>query len=345
MSRLAANFIPGGPCVILAPSRFQQVGPDLNDFHHEFIAGFGGLEPRHRGCVATIGSFDGVHRGHQAILARLREEGQKLQLPTLVMVFEPQPHEYFSRESAPARLMRLREKVNALFALGVDRVLCLRFNQHLRSLSAQAFIDEILVRRLAVAHLEIGDDFRFGCDRAGDFSLLQQAGQKYGFAVRDTRTFLLDGERVSSTRVRQLLEADRLAEAATLLGRPFSVTGKVVHGKRLGRTLDVPTANIALGRYRSPVRGVYVADAYIGKNGQRWQAVANVGVRPTVDGNAKPLLEVHLLNFSGEIYGEWLCVEFRQKLRNEKKFSSLDELKQQIHQDIKAAHSYFASAK
>jgi riboflavin kinase/FMN adenylyltransferase len=317
----------------------------LNDSHHEFIAGIAGLESRHRGCVATIGSFDGVHRGHQAILTRLREEGQKLGLPTLVMVFEPQPHEYFFRESAPARLMRLREKVNALFALGIHRVLCLRFNEHLRSLSAQAFVEEILVQRLAVAHLEIGDDFRFGCDRAGDFALLQQAGQKHGFAVRDTRTFLLNGERVSSTRVRQLLEAGELTKAAALLGRPFSVTGRVVYGKRLGRTLNVPTANIGLGRYRSPVRGVYVADVFIPHLGERKQAVANVGVRPTVDGNAKPLLEVHLLDFSGELYGQWLCVEFRHKLRSEKKFSSLEELKHQIQQDITAARQYFASAK
>lgn len=317
----------------------------MNEFHHEFIAGIAGLESRHRGCVATIGSFDGVHRGHQAILARLREEGRKLGLPTLVMVFEPQPHEYFSRERAPARLMRLREKVNALFELGIDRVLCLRFNEHLRSLSAHAFIEEILVRRLAVAHLEIGDDFRFGCDRAGDFKLLQQAGQKYGFAVCDTRTFLLDGERVSSTRVRQLLEADQLEEAANLLGSPFSVTGRVVYGKRLGRTLGVPTANIGLGRYRSPVRGVYVADVMEPGHSERRQAVANVGVRPTVDGSAKPLLEVHLLDFSGELYGQWLTVEFRHKLRNEKKFNSLEELKEQIQQDIEAARLYFAKAK
>jgi riboflavin kinase/FMN adenylyltransferase len=319
----------------------------LNDFHHEFIAGLGGLGARHRGCVATIGSFDGVHLGHQRILATLREEGQKLGLPTLVMVFEPQPHEYFSREQAPSRLMRLREKVAAIFALGIDRVLCLRFNEQLRSLSAQAFIDEILVQRLAVAHLEIGDDFRFGCDRTGDFALLQQAGRQHGFVVRDTQTFLLNGERVSSTRVRQRLEADDLVGAAQLLGRPFSVTGRVVHGKRLGRTLNVPTANIGLGRYRSPVRGVYVADV-MGR-GQRWQGVVNVGVRPTVDGASKPLLEVHLLDYScepdgvGELYGEWLTVEFRHKLRTEQKFASLDELKQQIWRDIAAARAYFAA--
>lgn len=317
----------------------------MNNFQHEFIAGLAGLEPRHRGCVATIGSFDGVHRGHQEILARLRAQGQKLGLPTLVTVFEPQPHEYFSRERAPARLMRLREKVDALFAHGVDRVLCLRFNEPLRGLSAQTFIEEILVQRLAVAHLEIGDDFRFGCDRAGDLALLQRAGQIHGFAVRDARTFLLNGERVSSTRVRHLLEQDELAEAATLLGRPFGVKGKVVYGKRLGRTLNVPTANIGLGRYRSPVHGVYVVDAYLSADGARWQAVANVGVRPTVDGSAKPLLEVHLLDFSGDLYGQCLGVEFRHKLRDEKKFHSLEELKQQIQQDITAARQYFAKAK
>ncbi len=317
----------------------------MNNSQHEFIAGVAGLEPRYRGCVATIGSFDGVHLGHQKILTRLREEGKKRGLPTLVMVFEPQPHEYFAREHAPARLMRLREKVEALFAHGIDRVLCLRFNKHLRSLSAQAFIEEILVRRLAVAHLEIGDDFRFGCDRAGDFALLQQAGRIHGFAVRDARTFLLDGERVSSTRVRHLLEADKLAEAATLLGRPFSVAGRVVYGRRLGRTLNVPTANIGLGRYRSPVQGVYVVDAYLRDRDEHWPAVANVGVRPTVDGGTKPLLEVHLLDFSGELYGQCLSVEFRHKLRNEKKFNSLDELKQQIQQDITSAREYFAKAK
>ncbi len=315
----------------------------MNNSQHEFIAGIRGVKPSHRGCVATIGSFDGVHRGHQAILARLRDEGQNLGLPTLVMLFEPQPHEYFSREKAPPRLMRLREKVAAIFDLGIERVLCLRFNTHLRSLSAQAFIDDILVRRLGVAHLEIGDDFRFGCDRAGDFALLQHAGRQNGFTVRDTNTFVLDGERVSSTRVRQLLEADDLDGAVQLLGRRFSVTGRVIHGKRLGRTLNVPTANIGLGRYRSPVRGVYVADVEV--CGQRWPAVANVGVRPTVTGSSKPLLEVHLLDYSGELYGEWLKVEFRHKLRDEKKFASLDELKQQIQRDIDAARDYFALPK
>lgn len=311
---------------------------------HEFIAGLSRLLPRHRGCVATIGSFDGVHLGHQAILARLLEEGRARNLPTLVMVFEPQPHEYFARDKAPPRIMRLREKVNALFALRVERVLCLRFDARLRNLAARDFIQQILVDRLAIAHLEIGDDFRFGCDRAGDFRLLQAAGAQHGFQVRDTRTFLVQGERVSSTRVRQLLETAQLSAAARLLGRPFSISGRVVAGRRLGRTLGVPTANIGLGRYRSPVSGVYAVTVWLSDSDPRHKGVANVGVRPTVAGNAKPVLEVHLLDFSGDLYGRRLQVEFCHKLRDEQKFGSLDELKQQIQRDLDAARRFFASA-
>lgn len=328
--------------VILAPLRALQVAPSLNK-HHEFIAGLHGLLPRHRGCVATIGSFDGVHLGHQAILSRLVEVGRALALPTLVMVFEPQPHEYFSREKAPPRLTRLREKVKALFDLGVDRVLCLRFDAHLRNLSAQDFIRQILVDRLAVAHLEIGDDFRFGCDRTGDFQMLRQAGTQYGFQVQDTRTFLLEGERVSSTRVRQLLETAQFSAAAHLLGRPFVIGGRVIVGKRLGRTLGVPTANVGLGRYRSPVSGVFAARVQLPNDNRHYYGAANVGVRPTVAGAAKPLLEVHLLDFSGDLYGQCLQVEFCQKLRDERKFGSLDELKQQIQRDITATRHFFAS--
>ena len=295
--------------------------------------------------MATIGSFDGVHLGHQAILARLVAVGKALALPTLVMVFEPQPHEYFSREKAPPRLMRLREKVKALFDIGIDRVLCLRFDAHLRNLSASDFIRQILVDRLAVAHLEIGDDFRFGCDRVGNFHMLQQAGPQFGFQVRDTQTFLLDGERVSSTRVRQLLEAAQFSAATRLLGRPYGIGGRVIVGKRLGRTLGVPTANIGLGRYRSPVSGVYAARVKLPNENQDYYGAANVGVRPTVAGGAKPLLEVHLLDFSGDLYGRCLHVEFCQKLRDEMKFGSLDELKHQIQRDITATQQFFKSTR
>jgi riboflavin kinase/FMN adenylyltransferase len=293
--------------------------------------------------VATIGSFDGVHLGHQAILARLLEVGRAAGLPTLVMVFEPQPHEYFSREKAPPRLMRLREKVKALFELGVDRVLCLRFDAHLRNLSALDFIERILVDHLAVAHLEIGDDFRFGCDRTGDFRMLQQLGPQFGFQVRDTKTFLLQGERVSSTRVRQLLETAQFSAAAHLLGRPYCIGGRVIVGKRLGRTLGVPTANIGLGPYRSPISGVFAARVKLHNDNKEYWGAANLGVRPTVTGGAKPLLEVHLLDYSGDLYGRCLQVEFCHKLREERKFGSLDELKYQIQRDITATRQFFLS--
>lgn len=307
----------------------------------EFISGLQGIESRHHGCVATIGSFDGVHLGHQAILSRLCERSKATGLPSLVMVFEPQPYEFFSKEKAPARLTRLREKVTALFACGIDRVLCLKFDEHLRNLSAQAFVQRVLVNQLGVHHLEIGDDFRFGCDRAGDFAMLQQAGKQLNFTVCDTRTLLIDGDRVSSTRVRQLLETDQFEYAARLLGQPFNVTGRVIYGQQLGRTIGVPTANIGLGRYRSPVQGVYAVYTQLNGESAVMHGVANVGVKPTLAGASKPLLEVHLFNFSRDIYGQCLKVTFCQKLRSEQKFDSLAALKMQIQQDIHAAKLFF----
>jgi riboflavin kinase / FMN adenylyltransferase len=310
----------------------------------EFIARLRDVQPQHHSCVATIGSFDGVHLGHQAILARLCEVGRRMNLPTLVVVFEPQPFEFFAKALAPARLTRLREKVNALFACGVDRVLCLKFDESLRSLSADAFILEILVAKLGVRHLEIGDDFRFGCDRAGDFNLLQRAGKYWGFTVCDTPTLMVDDERVSSTRVRKMLEQGRLTDAKELLGRDFSVTGRVIYGRQLGRTIGVPTANIGLGHYRSPVQGVYAVTATWVGNCTEHFGVANVGVKPTIAGGEKPVLEVHLLDFSGDIYGQCLQVAFHHKLRSEQKFASLELLKQQIQRDIFASKKYFEEA-
>lgn len=310
--------------------------------HQQFILGLQGLRGKQRDCVATIGSFDGVHLGHQAILSRLCAVGRHLGLPTLVIVFEPQPYEYFSKERAPARLTRLREKVAALLACGVDSVLCLKFDEQLRKLSAQAFIEDVLVGLLGVKHMEIGDDFRFGCDRAGDFSMLKAAGEKLGFSVADTQTYIVDHERVSSTRIRKLLEQDRLADAARLLGAPFTVTGRVIYGRQLGRTINAPTANIGLGRFRSPVHGVYAVTAELQAEGGVFSGVANVGVKPTVDGVGKPLLEVHLFNFERNIYGACLKVTFCRKLRSEQKFASLDQLKQQIQRDINAGKRFFA---
>lgn len=307
------------------------------------IRGLHNLRPSHRGCVATIGSFDGVHRGHRAIIGQLLVQSRELGLPSLVMVFEPQPYEFFAGDKAPARLMRLRDKIRALSACGVERVFCLQFNQRLRQLSAQAFIDQVLVAGLGVKSLVVGDDFRFGCDRAGDFALLQQAGEQHGFRVFDTCTVQDGGERISSTRIRRALEAERFDEAERLLGHPYTIRGRVVYGQQLGRTIGVPTANVRLHRYRSPLNGVFAVRLRRVGDGHWLPGVANVGVRPTVGGEPRPILEVHLLDFDGHLYGTEVEVFFCRKLREEQKFPSLDALKEQIYRDIDNARHFFGS--
>ena len=306
-----------------------------------FIRGLHNLREEHRGCVATIGSFDGVHRGHRAILRQLQAQAQRLDLPSVVMVFEPQPYEFFAGEKAPARLMRLRDKIRTLSSCGVDKVFCLQFNQRLRSMSAQAFIDQVLVKGLAIKSLVVGDDFRFGCDRSGDFALLEAAGKSSGFAVYDTCTVEDGGERISSTRIRQALEMEHFDEAERLLGHPYVIRGRVVYGQQLGRTIGVPTANIRLRRYRSPLNGVFAVQLKSVGDDAWLQGVANVGVRPTVGGETRPILEVHLLDFDGHLYGQEVEVRFEKKLRDEKKFPSLDVLKKQIHDDIEQARVFF----
>ena len=241
------------------------------------VRGLHNLQPGHRGCVATIGNFDGVHRGHQAILARLRERARALGVPSCVVIFEPQPREFFAPTQAPARLPRLREKLALLADQGVDRVLCLAFNRRLRELSAAEFVHAVMVEGLGVRHLEVGDDFRFGCDRAGHFDFLCQAGQAEGFSVEAARTVEVDGERVSSTRVREALVAGDLALVERLLGRPYAIAGRVVQGQRLGRQLGAPTANVQLKRRRVPLSGVFVVCAVLA--GRRLPAVANIGMR------------------------------------------------------------------
>ena len=308
----------------------------------EFIRGLHNLRSEHKHCVATIGSFDGVHLGHQAILRQLVVVARSQNLPAVAIVFEPQPHEFFAGDKAPARLMRLREKIQALWAAGVDRVLCLHFNQELRELSAEQFIDRVLVGGLGIKHLVVGDDFRFGCDRRGNFALLQSKGATCGFAVADTQTLEVAGERVSSTRIRELLEQGDFAQAEKLLGKPYSIHGRVVYGKQLGRQLGVPTANLDLRRYRSPLHGVFAVVAFFA-DGSRCPGVANVGIRPTVSGDKKPLLEVHLFDFSRNLYGVVMDVVFRCKLREEKKFNSLEELKAQLQIDIQEGKNFFTS--
>lgn len=305
-----------------------------------FIRGMHNLRPIHHGSVVTIGSYDGVHLGHQAIIEQVTEKSAQLSLPSVAVVFEPQPHEFFSGDEAPARLMRLREKALALFDAGVDRVCCLQFNQLLRSLSAEEFVKRVLVDGLGVKYLVIGDDFRFGCDRSGDYEFLKQAGERYGFDVCDTRTYQVDNERVSSTRIRAALEVADFPLVRRLLGKAYTVSGHVGYGQQLGRQWNVPTANVHLRRYRSPLNGVFAVSVKF-PNGETANGVANVGVRPTIGEKIKPILEVHLLDFNGDLYGKMITVEFLHKLRDEQKFSSLDLLKEQIYRDIDEAKAYF----
>lgn len=308
----------------------------------ELIRGQHNLRPHHRGCVATIGNFDGVHLGHQAILAQLTEQAARLHLPRLVITFEPQPQEFFAGPTAsPARLMRLREKLQALDGLGIERTLCLEFDQRLATMPAQTFIETLLVEGLGIRYLVVGDDFRFGHRRAGDFALLVEAGQRYGFEVADNHSYILDGERVSSTRIRQALGQGDLELAARLLGRPYDMCGRVAHGDQRGRTIGFPTANIHLHRRVTPVYGVY-AVLLSGPELRPWPGIANVGRRPTVQG-VREQLEVHLLDYQGDLYGRHVKVDFLHYLRPEQRFESLDALRQQIQRDEQAARAYFSA--
>jgi len=299
------------------------------------------LRPRHRGCVATIGAFDGIHRGHQAVIQQLLGKSLELALPSVVIVFEPLPREYFAPLNALARLTSFREKFLALEALGVDRILRIRFTEHLQTMSAQNFIDTIFVEGLAVAHIVLGDDFRFGKDREGDLALMVEQGARYGFDVEPTNTCASGGERVSSTRIRQALANAEFGLAENLLGRPYSISGKVVYGRQLGRTLGFPTANLDLQRLRAPLSGVYAVEVN-GSGLGGVAAVANVGTRPTVNDSIEANLEVYVLDGEFDLYGKRIEVVFRHKLREEQKFGSIDELKRNIARDVENARSWFA---
>ncbi|HET8801852.1 MAG TPA: bifunctional riboflavin kinase/FAD synthetase [Marinobacter sp.] len=296
--------------------------------------------PLARGCVATIGNFDGVHLGHKTIIDQVADKARSMGVPSVVMIFEPQPREFFQGAEAPPRLMGFRQKCEALLAAGIDMVLCLRFNDAFRQYTARGFIDDVLIDGLAVRHLVVGDDFRFGCDRAGDFSLLETVGAGSGFSVENTLTVTVDGERVSSTRVRHRLMANELARAEALLGHPYRIRGRVVYGRQLGREIGSPTANILL-RQMPALRGVYVVGARL-EGGAVLDGVANIGLRPTVDGR-QPSLEVHLFDFAGTLYGQRIDVEFRHWLRDEVKFDSVNELKAQISRDFDDARQWIAA--
>lgn len=308
----------------------------------QLIRGIHNLIPFPRGCVVTIGNFDGVHLGHQEVLAQVVDKAAQLSLPSVLMTFEPYPSEYFQQENLPPRLTRFREKIEVLRRFAVDHVLNLRFNDWLCNLSADEFIRQILVERLQVKYLVIGDDFRFGKGRSGDFAMLAEAGKRFGFEVARMHTFEIGAERVSSTRIRQALGGGDLGFAEQLLGRPYRMSGRVAHGDKRGRTIGFPTANIHLHRRASPVSGVYAVEMY-GLPGEPVAGVANVGIRPTVNGT-RAQLEVHLFDFSADIYGRHVQVEFRRKLREEQRFESFEALKAQIETDARQAREFFKIA-
>ncbi|MCO4321666.1 bifunctional riboflavin kinase/FAD synthetase [Aliidiomarina quisquiliarum] len=305
----------------------------------KLIRGLHNIRPRHRHCVLTIGNFDGVHLGHQAVLKRLQEHARQLQVPAAVMIFEPQPLELFRPEQAPARISQWREKYELMCKLGLDYLVCTRFSAEFSQQPARHFIEEVLVGKLGVQHLVVGDDFRFGRNREGDFALLQQAGAELGFSVTNTESYRQSATRVSSTLIREALVRGQFVDAATMLGHPFHFSGRVVHGEKNGRKLGFPTANLPLRRLHSPLHGVFAVSVTDGK--QHWQGVANVGKRPTFGGEQLQL-EVHLIDFNGDLYGQRLRVYPEFHIREEQRFHSLPALKAQIAQDVAAGRNWFA---
>ncbi len=298
-----------------------------------------------RPCALTIGNFDGVHRGHQAVLAALRQRADALGVPACVLTFEPHPREYFAAlagtpENAPARILTERDKLDALAEQGIDRVCIAHFNASLASLPAETFIDEILVEGMQVRHLLIGDDFRFGARRRGDFAMLQEAAARHGFGLERMDTVADQGVRISSSSVRAALGSGDFALARRLLGRPYFISGHVVQGRQLGRTLGFPTLNIRIPFARPAVQGVFVVQVH-GVGERPWPAVASLGTRPAVERDGKLLLEVHLFDFSGDLYGRLLRVEFLELLREERGFDSLEALTAQIDRDAQDARAWF----
>ena len=291
--------------------------------------------------VLTIGNFDGVHLGHQAMLRQLRERADRLGLPAAVLTFEPHPREVFTPDQAPARLTSLREKLALLEACGVDQVYLFRFSRARAAMSADDFITRYLVQGLQTRHVIVGDDFRFGQGRKGDLALLKASGEQYGFTAEALETVEQQGDRVSSSAVREALAQGALVRAAELLGRPYAIAGRVVHGDKIGRTLGFPTANVQLKRKQVPMKGVF-AVTVSGLDKRQLAGAASIGVRPTVGKGLKPVLEVHLLDFAQDVYGAHVTVHFQHRLRDEVKFDSFDALKRQIALDVQATQDYFA---
>lgn len=289
--------------------------------------------------VLAIGNFDGVHRGHVALVGRLASVAAETGLTPTALTFEPHPREFFAPQSAPARLTTLREKLELLAEAGIAQAMVCRFDARFAGLSADAFVEEVLVRGLRAGHVIIGDDFRYGCRRVGDFAHLRAAGDVHGFAVEAMGSVVVDGERVSSSGVRESLAAGDMERAARLLGRPYIIDGRVIHGDKVGRQLGFRTANIRIKHNPLPMAGVFCVEVSgLGEN--PLAGVANLGIRPTL-GGTRPLLEIHLFDFDRDIYGAHLSVRFVHKLRDEQRFPNFDALKAQIAADAAAARAHF----
>jgi riboflavin kinase/FMN adenylyltransferase len=292
----------------------------------------------------TIGNFDGIHLGHQAMLERLAREAQKRALMSCVLTFEPHPREFFSPQAAPTRLASLREKYELLAAHGVERLHVQRFDGPFAALSPEAFVEQVLVARLKARWLLIGEDFRFGARRAGDLALLGNLAGRLGCEVQAMPTVMHAGARVSSSTVRAALAAGNLAAAEELLGRPYSISGRVVHGDKLGQKLGFATANVQMKHNRPPLTGIYAARVH-GVGAASRPAVASLGVRPTVTASGRAVLEVHLFDFSGDLYNEHVRVEFLHKIRDEERYPDLETLKAQIARDCEAAKRFLMESR
>ena len=291
------------------------------------------------GCALTIGNFDGVHVGHRMVLNSLQQQASNTDLKTVVMCFEPQPIEYFRGDAAPARISTARDKIEQLSQTNIDAVYLIRFNQLLANMSAEQFV-QMLLQRLNVKLLIVGDDFCFGKNRQGNFEYLAKAGERYGFSVQRSDSYKIGDDRVSSTLIREALEEAELDKVAVYLNRRYSMSGRVMHGHKRGRELGFPTANIRVKNRKTPLKGVFAVTITL-ESGLTYTGVSNVGTRPSIEDVTAVLLEAHLFEFSGDLYGQRVVVSFVKKLRNEKKFDSLEQLKQQISIDSEQAKTFF----
>ncbi len=313
----------------------------MHTVNMQLIRGLHNLTQALPSCAVTIGNFDGIHLGHQHVLEQLKVAAIRRNIPSAVVIFEPQPIEYFAPDKAPKRLARFREKYNYLKLHEIDYLLCLKFDHKLAQLEANEFVKSILTDGLNTSHLVIGDDFRFGKNRLGDFALLRELGRESGFDVEYSDTLLIDDSRVSSTRIRESIQNDNFLQAERLLGRPYSLSGKVSHGKKLGRELGFPTINIKMGDKTMIVKGIFAVRVK-GIDNRVLRGVASIGTRPTVNG-VDTILEVYILDFDQDVYGYSVEVEFLYKIRDEEKFDSLEELSRHIKKDIDQAKTYFAN--